>query len=207
MLYGGAGQPNTVPALNPTLTLSMSEPDKDAATDAVREAVRAAIRAGVTAHSLSIVVAEEGSWLHVPAIVAISIRHSGRATQMQGIRIGACNAIELRYVDGRWTTAASFYSPMIGAYWVQGLEKFIRRLSNPIIVGRHPARDYRLMAYGFAQQSHYAAPPMMGCPSHKLSKNGEFPAELTEVPSFLNVMAITPQFILARAAPLDTANT
>lgn len=185
----------------------MSEPDKEAATDAVREAVRTAIRTGVTAHSLSIVVAEEGGWPHVPAIVAISIRHSGRATQMQGIQIGACNAIELRYVDGRWATAASFYSPMIGAYWVQGLEKFIRRLPNPIIVGRHPARDYRLLACGFAQQSHNAAPPIMGCSSHKLSKNGAFPAEMTEVPSFLNVMAITPQYILARAAPLGATSS
>jgi len=174
-----------------------------AAAETARAAIKAAVAEGVTPHALSVMVAEEGGWTNAPSVIAIEVRHSGRTTQMTGLKIGAVSATELKYVDGRWVVAANFYSPGIGTLWAQGLERFIRRLPYPVLIGRHPIRDYRLVAEGFKQMGVEVVPPISGCPSIRLARNGEFPVALSEVPAFLNVLAITPTTIRAHASPLE----
>lgn len=172
------------------------------AVDTVRRAVQDALRVGVTTHALTVVLAEESGWKLAPAIIAMEIRACGRATTIRGIEIGQITATELRYVDCRWVVAATFYSPQIGGYWVEGIEKFIRRLSRPILVGKRPIRDYDLIKTAFAAQGVGAVPQIWACPSSRLAKNGEFPAVFAEIPSFLNVLAVTPTKIRELATPL-----
>lgn len=173
------------------------------AVDTVRRAVQDALKAGVSTHELTVVLAEESGWKLAPAIIAMELRACGRSTSNKGIQIGQITATELRYVDCRWVVASTFYSPQIGGYWVEGIERFIRRLSQPIVVGKRPIRDYEIIKRAFATQGVGAVPQLWACPSHRLASNGEFPAVFSEIPSFLNVLAVTPTKIRQLATLME----
>ena len=158
----------------------------------VRVAVREALDAGVSPNDLALILASESGWDASPSVITLSLRIRGRSTQLDGIKYVDCTMHQLKYVNLRWSVAASFYTPCLAnSDWLPRVEAFIRRLVSPIILSRHPARDYMILEHAFLQSSR-ACVPARGCSAGRLSVNGLFPEILEEVPSYLNVLNVTP---------------
>lgn len=160
-------------------------------------AVKEAIEKGVMPQDIIRKIAIVSCYDQCPRIIALSLRFIGRETQFNGIAISECNAAELVYVDTRWVQGKTFYS-ICAPGWARRFELFYRSLGNPVIVSRHGAsRDKRLVAEAFRKEHIMASPITAGCSSFAANKT--FPQNIDEIPSFLNVLNITPAKILLAA--------
>jgi hypothetical protein len=160
-------------------------------------AIEQAISNGVMPRHIINKVAALSCFNKCPRIVALSLSFIGRETQFNGITISQCNAAELVYVDTKWVPGKLFYS-ICAPGWAHRFEFFIRSIGSPIIVSRHGAsRDKRLIAEALRKEHIMATPLTAGCSS--FAANRAFPQNIDEIPSFLNVLKITPARIIAAA--------
>ena len=156
-----------------------------------------ALAGGVTGEELIDEVARLCGFCRCPRVIAMGLRFIGRSTQFKGVTLTQCCASELVYVDGRWVAGKSFFS-LCGAGWAERFEFFLRQRGNPIIVSRHGAsRDKQLIAEAFAKEHIMCSPISAGCSS--FAPNSAFPDDPDEIPSFLNVLNVTPADIVAAA--------
>lgn len=166
--------------------------------EACSVAIQNAIKSGITGEQIINEVATLCCFDQCPKIVAVALKTIGRDTQFNGITLSHCTATELVYVNARWVPGKSFFS-ICEPGWARRFERFLRTMGHPIIISRHgKTRDRRIIADAMKKEHIMASPISAGCAS--LAKNAAFPHDIDEIPSFLNVLNITPHQIICAAA-------
>lgn len=167
--------------------------------EGVRAAIKVALANGVTPTDILDEVAVQSSYNHCPRIIGLGLTCVGSKTSIVGIKISSCTAHEIVYVDQRWCTGRKFFSYCFEIDWAARLETFLRKCGpRPVIISRHGAnRDKLLLAKAFEQAGIFASPVVAGCSS--VAQNHAFPEDVDEIPSFLNVLGITPQKLVEAA--------
>jgi hypothetical protein len=162
----------------------------------VETSIRAAIAAGISSEAIATSLARISAWRNGPRVISIKIGVVGRREMIKGLKITSVEAVELRYVDGRWCTAATFYRACLAPGWAADLETFSRRLGHPVLLSRHGAsRDYMTLMDAVQTDGMPHCFPVRGCSAQSLCANGSFPGDIGEVASFLNVLGVTPAAI------------
>jgi hypothetical protein len=170
--------------------------------ESVEASVESALACGIPTEDIFKTVARVSSWAYGRSVISIKLRVIGRRTAICGMTVSQVDAVELRYVDGRWHSVSEFYSPCLSKTWANDLELFCRRRSHPILLSRYGAsRDYELLVLAMHDAGIAHCFPMRGCSARSLCVNGAFPGVVTEVCSFLNVLGITPS-VIEQAAKL-----
>jgi len=168
---------------------------------AVEESIASALSAGVCAGEIGNVLGRLSSWGCGYSVIRVKFRMSGRRECVGGVKVSSVEAIELRYVDGRWNIGCDFYRVCLGGGWVEGFELFCRRLGHPILLSRHGiVRDYGILCDALRAGGMGHCFPVRGCSASALCGNGAFPSDVRETASFLNVLGVTPAVIAGAAS-------
>ena len=167
--------------------------------EAVRGAIARALADGVSSSDIFDELAVQSQFRNCPRVVGLKLGCVGRRTSITGIKVSTCVAHELVYVDQRWCKGREFYSPCFEVDWAARLELFLRKISpKPVIISRHGRdRDKVLLAHAFLDAGIFHSPIVAGCSS--LAHNQAFPTNVDEIPSFLNVLQVTPSTLLDSA--------